>query len=99
MSTGTAFLARIAIASEKARTRREFVPPSYALRDMPSDLPKDQIGREIALLLWDHPEVAEQVGNVNLRTLSLEAKREMLESVRDMLGIKPIRRRRLGYVG
>jgi hypothetical protein len=89
------------IANAKTQTKREFVTPSYALRNTPapSDLPKDELGREIALLLWSHPEIAKQVGDVNLQTLSAEAKRAMLKSIRGLLGIKPIRRRRLSYVG
>jgi hypothetical protein len=65
----------------------------------PSDLPMDEIERKIALLLWEHPELANQVRTTNLRTLALEAKVATLETVKGMLGIKPIRRRHLGYVG
>jgi hypothetical protein len=101
MSTGATLIAQFAIAGEKASSKLEFAPPSYALRDMPapSGLPEDEIGREIALLLWDHPDVAEQIGDVNLQELPRDAKRAMLDSIRQTLGISPIHRRRLGYVG
>jgi hypothetical protein len=97
----TVELTQSLIAKAKTQTKREFVTPSYALRNTPapSDLPKDELGREIALLLWSHPEIAKRVGDVNLRALPAEAKRAMLESVRSMLGIKPLRRQKLGYVG
>ena len=64
-----------------------------------STLPKDEIGREIALLLLEHPEIATRVGDVDLKSLSEEAQWTVLESIRDMLGIKPFRSRSLGYVG
>lgn len=100
MSTGTALLGQLSSASE-ARTKQEFVTLLYALRGMPSpsDLPKDEIGREIALLLWEHRDIADRLGPINLWSLSADEKRSMLASVKEMLGIKPIRRRHLGYVG
>jgi len=85
--------------SNESQPRRELVSSAYAFRDMPSNLPDDETEREIALLLWDHPEVANRLGTPDLRALSPEAKRVMLATVKDMLGIKPIRRRHLGYVG
>jgi hypothetical protein len=97
----TSILARLLHTrrSNELQRRREFVSPAYAFRNMPPDLPVDETEREIALLLWDHPEVANRLGNPDLRPLSPEEKRAMLATVKDMLGIKPIRRRHLGYVG
>jgi hypothetical protein len=88
-------------ASARARIRKGFVPPAYALRatTAPSDLPKDELGRELTLLLWSHPEIAQKLGSVDVRSLSADAKRSTLDAAREMLGIKPLRRQRLGYVG
>jgi hypothetical protein len=97
----TVALPQSLIAKAKTQTKREFVTPSYALRNTPApaDLPKDELGREVALLLWYHPEIAKQVGDVNIRAMSADAKRALLMTARELLGIKPLRRRRLGYVG
>jgi hypothetical protein len=85
----------------RARKRPEFAPPARALRSAPApaDLPKDQLGREIALLLWYHPNVAMQIGPVDLRAMSPDSKRALLKSARGMLGVKPLKREKLGYVG
>ena len=87
--------------SKKSQTSPEFVPPAYAFREMPpvSELPKDKIAREIVLLLRDHPDVASQFESLDLGTLPVEAKRAMLTEIKQRLDIKPIRTRRLGYVG
>ena len=81
--------------------RGGFQPPSYALREMPihSDLPEDDLGRDIAVLIAEHPSVASQVGSFNVRSMTVDAKVEMLSRIKGLLGIKPLRRRHLGYVG
>jgi hypothetical protein len=86
-------------ARDRAPLISEFEPPPYALREMPSDLPKDEIGREIALLLSEHPDIVSQFGSINPNALPLEAKAEMLTSIKSILGIQPVRGRHLGYVG
>jgi hypothetical protein len=79
----------------------DFVTPAYALREipMPSSMPKDEVGRDIAFLLAKHPEIASKLGDINLDAMAPEAKIELLHQVRGRLGIQPILRRRLGYVG
>lgn len=73
----------------------------HVLRDMPSpsDLPKDRVGREIVLLLHEHCEIAEQFDIPSILALSVDGKMEVLSQIRGMLGIRPIRKRTLGYVG
>ena len=60
----TAILTPSLVIQKKSRKKPEFVAPSYALRgtSAPAELPKDQLGREIALLLSNHPTVAKQIG-------------------------------------
>ena len=78
-----------------------FQTPVYAFRDMPddSDLPRDEIGRDIVVLLADHPELRRHFGSVNPNAMPVEAKKTLLADMKEMLGIQPIRRRHLGYVG
>lgn len=96
----TLTLAR-AHSHNRASVKDGFEPPEYVLRKMPSfsDLPKDEIGREIALLLAENPQIASHFGDVNPDALPREAKAGLLANIKEKLGIRPIRRRRLGYVG
>jgi hypothetical protein len=89
------------LASSQPSTLGEFSPPAYALREMPpvSELPKDELGREIPVLLIEHPEIAAHLGDLKLDVSSGEEKEKILAVIKDMLGIRPIRRRHLGYVG
>lgn len=70
---------------------REFITPRYALREMPAGLPSDGVEREVAVLLSEHPQLA--------GVLAGQTGPRALASARLMLGIKPPRSRRAGYVG
>jgi hypothetical protein len=85
--------------NENLRDADDFGSPPYAFRRMPPNPPSDPIERQIVVLLWDHPEVAKQVGAIDFEALSADAKRALLADVKGRLGIQPIRRRNLGYVG
>lgn len=82
-------------------SNREFVTPPYALRSTPapSKLPNCELHRELALLLWSHPEFARPVGDADPPSLSADAKQEMIAFIKAKLGIKPLIRRDLDYVG
>jgi len=69
------------------------------LRPFPKRLPKDPIGRDITILLFSHPELTAEFGNIRLKSLSADEKAELLIRLRERLGIKPIKSRRLPYVG
>jgi hypothetical protein len=79
----------IGIASYmKRENRKQFEPPKWALRRMPTDeelgYPKTQKERDRALLLWEYPYID---------------KTKTLEEIKKELKIKPILKTRLDYVG
>ena len=76
-------------------------PPASAVRDipMPSRMPADELGRDIAFLLARHPELVASLGEPDLTTMSAESKSTLLAQIKARLGIRPVRRRDLGYVG
>jgi len=78
----------------------EFFPPADTFHNLPDPaaLPRDEIGRELALLLHEHPHLAEVIGPVP-PSLSDWEKRELLSQAKTALGIRPFRRPNLGYVG
>ncbi len=82
-------------------TSVEFEAPAYALRErpQPSRLPKDDLGRDIAYLLAENADIASRFVDVDLDTLTVESKVLLLKQIKDLLGIRPTRRRHLGYVG
>ena len=86
---------------ERAVVKDGFEAPAYALRQMPSisNLPKDALGRDIAILLVENPDIRAQIGEVNLGSLSVADKVALLDRIKSALGIRPIRNRRVGYVG
>ena len=86
---------------EPERVYAEPTTPSYALRVIPTPtkMPKDDLGRDIAFLLASHPEVAERFDHLDLDKIMTESKVALLAEIHGLLGIKPTRRRRLGYVG
>jgi len=79
----------------------EFEVPSYALLGVvsPPRLPKDKLGREIVFLLAGHPQIESQYRDSNLDEMSHDEKIALLTSLKESLGIKPIRTRRLGFAG
>ena len=96
-----------ALALKHNRTRERIVPeggiqtPSYALRPMPviPNPPKDDLGRDLAVLLYEHPEIRENLRVTDIASLSVSDKAQLLSQVKSALGIRPIRNRRVGYVG
>jgi len=84
-----------------ARIVHEVEPPAHALRDMPSlsSLPKDQVAREIVLLLHEHPEIAGEFDATRLSEKSAKDRADMLTRIKAALGIQPLRHRSLSYVG
>lgn len=77
----------------------DFQPPAYALREMPDDLPADPLGREIALLMHEHPDRFVGFSIADLAGWDDNTKAILLGDIKEMLGIRPIRTRRLGHVG
>jgi hypothetical protein len=73
--------------------------PAYALREIPTPakMPEDHLGQDLAFLLASHPELALEVGDLD--GMPAAAKVALLADLKKRLGIKPIRTRRLGYVG
>ena len=76
----------------------EFIPPNSIFREMPGldNFPKDEIGREITMLVFDHPD---QFGEINTDILTLEEKVKMLDAMKMTLGILPVVSSHLSYVG
>lgn len=71
------------------------------IRDMPpySSLPKDEVGREIAMLLWERPELASESRQIDLLSASHSKKVEFLDYLRERVGIARFRRPTIGYLG
>ena len=98
----TAALVRANVREREASTLiKEFEVPSYALRPVaaPSKMPKDKVGREIATLFIGHPKIELQYRDVNLDKMSHKSKVNLLASIKESLGIRPICTRRLGFAG
>lgn len=76
-------------------------PPGGLYRDVPKAQVRsiDHLGRSIEIMLSDNPGLANFYKGLILRSMSNEAKSVLLDDIKERLGIKPIRRRHLGYVG
>jgi len=57
------------------------------------------VAREIAVLLYEHRALAHELGEIDTGSLSIEGRRDLLTYIKSSLGIRPFRRRHLGYVG
>jgi hypothetical protein len=85
-------------------------PGPKHLREKVTDvryLPKDELGREIVLLINCHPQLnlvfgvevsVNTIGKI-VKQLDTETKTKMLASLREALGIKPLKTRHLPYLG
>ena len=61
-------------------------------------MPKDDLGRQIAVMLALHPDVASTIGTIDLTRMDEAAKRLVLTSIQNQLGIHEPRTRRLTEV-
>jgi hypothetical protein len=68
-------------------------------RPFPKNLPKDPVGRDITILLFNHPELVAEFGEIKLKHLAKDDQTQLLVRIREKLGIKPTKSRRLPYVG
>jgi hypothetical protein len=79
----------------------EFYPPVGTFCALPDfdSLPSDQAGADLAVLFFEQPGLADRFGNPSIESLPFEARKELLAKVKLELGIRPFRRKHLGYVG
>jgi hypothetical protein len=66
---------------------------------LPEKTPRDDLSRDIAFLLAEHPSLANQYREIDLDVMTESAKVQMLAEIKADLGIQPVKTRRLEYVG
>lgn len=88
-------------SGERASEAGDAITPSSILRPMPAlpSLPKDALGRDIAVLLAESPGLRSKFGDVDLTVMTAAQKLDLLNAMKSSLGIKQARSRRAGYVG
>lgn len=82
-------------------SRLEYYPPAHCFLDMPdpATLPRDGVGRQIVIFLFEHPSLAGEFGGIDLATLTADEKAQMLARMKSALGIPTFLRDRLPYMG
>lgn len=92
---------RVARAEVSTPSQEVPGPPIVPGREMPVSVlkPTDHLGRQIEFLLWENPAVTQSLQNPDLSSMTVMEKEHLLRELRSILGIKPIPRRHLGYVG